>query len=154
MDGMSLDPTTIRLHLPCVPPSVTAQQKRVSWAGGRPRFFHSERMQAEASTWSVLLVPHRPPAPIAGAVSLTLRFVYPHLRRTARRDQGRQIPKITRPDAGNVAKHFEDTLVRLGFLEDDAQVACLQVEKWHGPAEAVGIDIAIAPFETVCKGGR
>jgi Holliday junction resolvase RusA-like endonuclease len=58
------------------------------------------------------------------------------------------IPKTTKPDASNVVKHFEDLLVALGFIEDDALVSRLVVEKWWGPADAVGMYLTIGPMES------
>lgn len=109
-------------------------------------FFHDHRMEREAHTWAALLRPHRPDVPMSGAVELVIRLIYPHLKKTAKRDQVALRPKVSKPDAGNAAKHLEDTLVKMRFLEDDQQVARLTVEKWHGPSDQVGIRIDIRPW--------
>jgi Holliday junction resolvase RusA-like endonuclease len=127
----------------CVPPSVTAQMKRMVVRGGRPRFFHDARMKREVGTWAALLRPHQPRTPIDGPVELTIRMVYPHLQRTPARDRPQLIPKVSKPDASNAAKHLEDILVKMRFIGDDQDVARLTVEKWHGPEERVGIAIVI-----------
>lgn len=139
----------IRLHLPCHPPKTTAQMKRVVVINGRPRFFHSARQQREAHTWAVLLRPHRPRVPMAGPVALSLVLVYPHLRSTPKRDRGRLRPKVSKPDCDNAAKHLIDTLVQMRFLTDDQQIAVLQVSKWHGPEDQVGIRLEIQPIAAV-----
>jgi Holliday junction resolvase RusA-like endonuclease len=136
----------IVVQLRCVPPSVTAQQKRVDTRGRRPRFYHGARMKREEATWAALLRPHQPPAPMTGAIALYIRLVYPHLSATAKRDRGLLIPKRSKPDAGNAAKHLEDLLAVMRFIEDDKAVARLTVEKWHGPEDQVGITIQIAPL--------
>jgi crossover junction endodeoxyribonuclease RusA len=130
----------------CVPPSVTAQQKRVSFVGGKPRFFHGAKMREQAATWSTLLQPFVPVAPITGAVELKVTMVYPHLKGTPKRDRHLVLPKITKPDSGNAAKHLVDLLSRLRFIDDDASVAREIVEKFHGPEASVGIQIAIRPM--------
>ena len=148
----------IDLMLRCVPPSTTAQQaKRVQVVRNRqgrhvPRFFRSAAIEREAHTWAVLLRPHVPPRPVTGAVTLAITLVYPHRRRTAKRDRASLIAKVSKPDAGNAAKHIEDTLVRMRFLEDDQQVARLLIEKWHGPADQVGIRIQIRPLASAEEG--
>jgi Holliday junction resolvase RusA-like endonuclease len=143
----------IDLFLRCVPPSTTAQQaKRLQIVRNRrgrpvPRFFRSAQLEREAHTWATLLRPYVPHTPLTGPVTLAVSLVYPHLAKTAKRDRDRLIAKVSKPDAGNAAKHIEDTLVRMRFLEDDQQVSRLVVEKWHGPPDQVGIRIQLAPLE-------
>lgn len=103
-------------------------------------------MVQEAQTWAALLRPHVPAHPMDGAVELHLVMVYPHLKRTRPAESSLRIPKVSRPDAGNAAKHLEDILVRMRFLGDDAAVARLIVEKWHGREADVGIYISIQPI--------
>jgi Holliday junction resolvase RusA-like endonuclease len=136
----------IQIQLRCPPPSVTAQQKRLRVVGGKPVFFHGQRMQREAATWAALLQPYRPAAPLSGPLFVVVKLVWPHRTTTAQKDRHRWIPKTTKPDASNVTKHLEDVLVQLGFIGDDALVSSLTVEKWWGPDEAVGIYLWMAPM--------
>lgn len=137
----------ISLFLRCQPPKTTAQQKRMSMRSGRPVFFHSSKQESEAHTWAVLLSPHRPSVPMVGPVALSLRAVYPHTAGTRKRDRASLLPKATRPDCDNLSKHLIDVLAHMRFIEGDQQVARLVVEKWHGPADQVGIGIEIRPVE-------
>ena len=130
----------------CVPPSTTAQQKRRSKSG---HYFHSDKMVRQAQTWDVLLRPHVPQEPVSGPVQLLVCMVYPQRKATRASDRSQLIPKETRPDCDNVGKHLIDLLARMRFLHDDAQVARLIVEKWHGPESSVGIRIAIHPIATL-----
>ena len=41
----------IDITLRCVPPSITAQQKRVHVVHGKPVFFHGARMRREEQEW-------------------------------------------------------------------------------------------------------
>lgn len=136
----------IDIALRCVPSTFTAQQKKLVIVNGHPRFFPSARQKAEEATLAALLQPYRPAAPIAGAVRLSMAFTWPHLKSTPRRRLGGVEPKMTRPDVENVAKGAIDLLVKLRFLEDDAQIAHLVLQKCHGPESAVGIRIQIAPL--------
>jgi Holliday junction resolvase RusA-like endonuclease len=121
--------------------------KRVSFVEGRPRFYHGRRMRAEEQTWAALLAPYRPRAPLAGPLDLSILFVYPHLGRTARKRRDDLLPKVSKPDCGNAAKHLEDLLTRMRFMDDDARVARLVIEKLHGPTPRVGIEIHIQPWQ-------
>jgi Holliday junction resolvase RusA-like endonuclease len=138
----------IDLTIRCVPPSVTAQMKRVRVLKGRPVFFHGAKMRREEQTWTALLQPHAPALPMTGPLALSIRMVWPHLKGVRKGDAHRILPKTTKPDCSNVSKHLEDLLVKLRFIENDAHVARHVIEKFHGPEFAVGIRIQIGPFET------
>lgn len=135
--------------LQVAPPSTTAQQqKRVRVVRNRrgqhvPVFYRGADIKRQVETWAALLRPHVPATPLTGPVALSIALVYPHLAKTPVRDQGAYRPKVSKPDVGNAVKEIEDTLVTMGFLADDQQVARLVAEKWHGPADAVGVHITI-----------
>lgn len=138
----------ISLSIRCVPPSITAQKKRVHVIQGkdgkhRPVFFHGAKMKAEEQTWTSLLSPHVPEAPLDGPLILHVRMVWPHLKATRQADRERLIPKVSKPDCSNVSKHLEDLLVKLRFIVNDAHVARHVVEKFHGPEAQIGIRIVI-----------
>jgi Holliday junction resolvase RusA-like endonuclease len=133
----------ISITIKCVPPSITAQQKRVTFVNGKPRFFHGGKMQEQTATWTSLLQPHQPAEPMDGPLELAVRLVYPHLKSTRKNDVHRLLPKTTKPDAGNASKHLEDLLARMRFITDDARISRLIVEKYWGPSELVGIQIRI-----------
>lgn len=132
--------------LRCVPPSTTAQMKRLRIVRGQPVFFHGAKMEREAVTWAALLRPLVPSSALAGAVRVVIVGVWPHTKSTPKRDRGALIPKTSKPDASNYAKHLEDLLVRMRFLAEDSHVASITVEKWRGPETAVGIRILIEPL--------
>lgn len=136
----------IDIHLPIVPPTTTSQMKRQVWTPKGPRFFKSTRQQQVEHTYLTLLQPFRPAAPMDGAVEMAVTFTWPHLAATPKRLRDRVLPKATRPDADNLVKALQDCLVRLQFVRDDGQIAALRLEKYHGPAESVGIWIRIAPI--------
>lgn len=137
---------TIRAVIACIPPSTTAQMKRVRIVGGKPVFFHSKQMQQETATWAALLRPFVPAAPIEGPVRLVVVGIWPHMKDTKKADQPRLLPKTSKPDASNYAKHLEDLLVKMRFLADDSRVASITVEKWRGPAAQVGIRLFVEPL--------
>ena len=133
----------IQIFVRCIPPAVTAQQKRVHYVNGKPVFFHGAKMREQTNAWTSLLQPYQPDKPLDGPLELSIRLVYPHLKSTKPRDVPKLLPKTSRPDVGNATKHLEDLLTRLRFIEDDARVARLLVEKFWGPESKVGIYINI-----------
>lgn len=144
--------TTWTFTIRCVPPSVTAQKKRLAIIGGKPRFFHGAKMREQERTWASLLLPHVPTEPVLGPIELKATLVYPHLKGTPKRDVHLVIPKASKPDADNAAKHLTDLLVTMRFIGDDAKIARLIVEKFHGPEATVGIQIAIRPMSPFTPG--
>jgi Holliday junction resolvase RusA-like endonuclease len=111
------------------PPTTTAQMKRLRVVNGKPVFFHGKRMLLQATAWSWALTQHRPHSPLLGPLSLTLDLDYPHTKQSAK--IGHPIRKVTRPDVDGAAKHFIDTMQRMGFFEDDSQISELTIRKWH-----------------------
>lgn len=93
----------IAFTIKCVPPSITAQQKRVRFVNGKPMFFHGGKMQEQTATWTSLLQPYQPPAPMDGPLSLSVRLVYPHLKSTKKTDVHKLIPKTSKPTPAEVA---------------------------------------------------
>jgi len=140
----AVSPRRLDFVIRVTPPSTTAQQKRMNRKTGA--FFQPEKMKREEQTWAAVLWPHKPAGPITGAVEMVVVFVYPHLKGTNLRDRCYLLPKETRPDCDNAAKHLIDLLSRMRFIEDDAKIARLVVEKYHGPEAQVGIRIAVQPM--------
>jgi Holliday junction resolvase RusA-like endonuclease len=132
----------IRLFLDCVPPTSSHHSKKIVRIGKFTRLADSDRLVTAKETIDTLLVAHRPPAPMAGPLTLTLEFTWPWRSSDSRRcrAQGR-MPRMTRPDCSNLAKTTEDRLVALRFLEDDGQVVRLVVEKYFGDRPGIGIVI-------------
>ena len=121
--------------------------KRVHVIGGKPVFFKSAQMKRAGETLAALLGPFVPDVPFDGPLTLSIRFVYPHLKATPKRDAGLWLPKVSAPDCDNVGKSTVDLLASMRFIVNDARIARLSVEKWHGPESDVGIRIEIAQWE-------
>lgn len=135
----------IAFHLSCVPPTTSHHRKRIVRIGKFARLADKPELVAAKEMLDVLLLPHQPRAPIAGAVALSIEFTWPWLKSQSKkfRSQGRA-PHTSRPDCSNVTKTLEDRLVALRFLEDDSAVADLHVRKFWG--DDPGIAIAIWPL--------
>ncbi len=124
----------------CVPPTTTAQQKRVNHKTGH--FFKSKAGLAAVATFHEVLAPHKPEKPLTGPVSLTVEVTWPWRKSEPKRNLGRErIWKWTRPDLSNWIKQLEDELARWRFIEDDAQVAELIVRKYWGDCPGIQIEL-------------
>lgn len=136
----------MRIHLAVIPPSTTAQQKRVRVVHGKPVFFHGATMRREAAGWAALLAPHAPPAPLSGPLDVSVRLVYPYLASTPKKARGGLLPRTTRPDLDGAVKHLIDTVAAVGIIANDAHISRLHLEKYNGPDTEVGITLHIRPW--------
>ena len=122
--------------LPCVP---TAQQRtRHATRNGRSVAYKSAGQKANERILDALLARHVPAAPMAGAVSLEFRAVFPVPKsagKSRRADMlcGRR-QHTHRPDLDNLAKQLKDAMTRLQFWYDDRQVVRLICQKAYGEA--------------------
>ena len=68
---------TLDFFLPMIPPTATAQEKRVRMCGGRYVFYDPEKVQSARSHITAALWQHRPETPITGAVQLCVKWLFP-----------------------------------------------------------------------------
>ena len=127
----------------CIPPKATHHSKKIVRVHRWHRLADSDALVSAKDTIDAVLLPHQPREVIAGAVELTLEFIWPWPAGTSKRmrAQGRAL-KTTKPDCSNVAKTLEDRLVALRFIEDDAKVVAIHVAKYIG--EIPGIRVRIS----------
>lgn len=125
------------MHFFCAmePPTATKQEHRVSMAGGKVRFFPSERWAAAEADLMAHLERFRPPEPMRGAVILDVTWCFPA--------QGRAdgTPHVAKPDTDNLMKGLKDVMTRLGWWVDDAQVFEETCTKVWGRVPGIRIDI-------------
>jgi Holliday junction resolvase RusA-like endonuclease len=136
---------TVEFFLPCVPPTTSHHHKRIVKMGRFARLADRPELQAAKHTLDALLQPFRPPAPLTGPLSLSLRYEWPWRasETKAARAAGRQ-PRTTKPDLDNLAKTITDRLVCQRFIADDQLIVRLVLEKWWG--DTPGIHVHIHPF--------
>lgn len=129
-------------HLSCVPPTVNHQRKQIVRIAGFSRLADRPQLVAAKEMLDVLLLPHRPPAPLEGPLTLALTFTWPWPKSASKklRALGRS-PRASRPDASNLAKTTEDRLTALRFMNDDGQVVRLVVEKYWGDDAGITVHL-------------
>lgn len=94
---------------------------------------------------AVTACPNLPDVPISAPVVLAMYFGFPHPTSTPASHITSKRWKRTKPDASNLAKTFEDVLVRCGVLADDnLVVACFGV-KYYTPNPCIDVVICRAP---------
>mgnify|MGYP003680936455 CR=1 FL=1 len=138
----------ICLHLDCVPPITTAQQKGeriVTGKNGKPFIAHYEKKKVKAARqlFCGLLTPHIPPVPLSGPIICECEWVFPW-RASERKSLVREftrIPKDTKPDADNSNKLLLDCMTEMGFWNDDSQVFKPIPSKWWGDQKGIWIRI-------------
>lgn len=124
------------------PPTATAQERKVKVINGKPIFYDPPAVKSAKELLSAYLVQHRPPQPLTGGLSLRVLWLFP------RGAHPHGAWRTTKPDTDNLQKMLKDCMTRVGFWEDDAQVAREIIEKrWSD--EPCGIYIEIEPLTEV-----
>ena len=109
------------------------------------RLADKPELVAAKDTLDALLLPHQPPAPLAGPVALEVVYTWPWLASQSQRVRAAgRVPHTSKPDLDNVTKTLTDRLAALRFIEADQAVVDLHVRKWWGANP--GISIVIRPF--------
>lgn len=116
-------------------PKGTAQMKRYN--GQTRTYFKSARLQATEDFYIQEIGMYAPTHPIQGAISLSVDFDY---YTPTKKKRGTW--KTSRPDVDNVVKLLIDCMTKLGFWEDDSQIARLRVSKRYSETDKAQITIS------------
>ena len=123
------------------PPTATAQEKKVTVVGGKPRYYDPAPVKEARKKLTGKLIFHRPETPLTGPVALTTLWLFPK-GKSHKNGEWRS----TKPDTDNLQKLLKDCMTKCGFWKDDAQVVRETVEKrWSD--EPAGIYIEIEELE-------
>lgn len=119
------------------PPTTTAQMKKVRVVKNKPIFYEPENVKNAHRVLLTHLAPHKPETPLDGAIALKVLWLFPR-GKSHKHGQWR----TTRPDTDNLQKMLKDSMTRIGFWKDDAQVAREIVEKrWSDEPTGIYIEI-------------
>lgn len=119
------------------PPTITAQMKKVRVVKNKPIFYEPEDVKNAHRVLLAHLAPHKPETPLDGAIALKVLWLFPR-GKSHKHGQWR----TTRPDTDNLQKMLKDSMTRIGFWKDDAQVAREIVEKrWSDEPTGIYIEI-------------
>ena len=125
------------------PPTATAQERKVRVVKNKPVFYDPPAVKDAREKLTAYLSLQKPEHPMKGGISLRVLWLFP---KGSSHKNGEW--RITKPDTDNLQKLLKDCMTRVGFWEDDAQVAREVVEKrWSD--EPCGIYIEIEPLTEV-----
>ena len=133
----------------CIPPKSTHQSAmKIFQVGGRPIMGKSKKGKKVEAELMSLLLPHRPEKPHSGAVRVEVDWVYPYRKSEPKKNLGKKIPCLTRPDCDNLMKFLGDCLERLGFFESgDAQISEVEFRKFYYEKSGIGIKISEVNYQ-------
>lgn len=115
---------------------MTAQEHKVSVYTGKPMFYDPPELKRARAKLTAHLAKHVPETKYTGPVQLIVKWCFPITRG---HEHGEW--KISRPDTDNLQKLLKDCMTKVGYWNDDAQVASEITEKFW--AQTPGIYISI-----------
>lgn len=128
-----------QFFLPMIPPTVTAQERKVAVRNGKPIFYDPPAVKDAKDKLIASLYKHRPMSPYREGLRLIVKWCFP--KGTHKDGEYR----TTKPDADNLQKMLKDCMTVCGFWQDDALVASEICEKFW--SQTAGIFIRIEPLE-------
>lgn len=126
----------IQFFLPMIPPTVTAQEHKVTVIHGKPRFYDPPEVKEARSKLTAALAAYTPSEPTDKAVRLVVKWLFPL---TGKHKNGEY--KATKPDTDNLQKLLKDCMTKCGFWHDDALVASEVIEKFWADVPGIWIRI-------------
>ena len=129
--------TGVDFHIPWLPRP--KQSFRYTQTG---RKYTPADVKEDQRSLASLIEQHRPDKPLVGPLRFAMTIIYPWRKSESKRVRALGLrPKGTKPDTDNLQKQVCDVLERMGFFENDAQIAQSNVAKFWG--DAVGTRIAV-----------
>ena len=122
--------------LPMIPPTVTAQEHKISIRNGKPVFYNPPELKQARAKLIANLGKHVPEHPYSSSVRLLVKWLFP-----IRGNHFDGEYKATKPDTDNLQKLLKDCMTKCGYWKDDALVASEIVEKFW--AKTPGIYIRV-----------
>lgn len=126
----------IEFFMPMIPPTITAQEKKIRVVNGKPQVYDPPELKAAKMKLRAHLIPHIPDQPFDGALRLVVKWCFPI---TGKHYDGEY--KYTSPDTDDLNKALKDIMENLNFYVNDARVASEIIEKFW--AEITGIYIRL-----------
>lgn len=107
-------------------PTVTSQEKGVTVTNGKPHVYKTAKIKQAEELFCAHLAKYAPEKPLQGAIRLRVHWCFPA---DGKHEDGDW--KITKPDTDNLQKIFKDCMTRVGFWNDDSQVAFEVILKYY-----------------------
>lgn len=134
---------SMEFFIKCNPPKTTAQatSRIFKTKDGRMFIGKTDKGKSVREELMALLMPYRPVEQIKKPIKMVIEWGYPYLKTVRKRDIGKIIPCITRPDCDNLEKFLLDCFTRLGFWVDDSLVYDIRFRKFYTNQPGIGIKI-------------
>ncbi|MGE4320629.1 MAG: RusA family crossover junction endodeoxyribonuclease [Acholeplasmataceae bacterium] len=127
----------MKIFLLLDPPTVTAQQNKITLVNNKPVFYKPEKLKQARRIIIKHLKPFKPDVPMEGAIKLDVTWRFPKGKKHKHQEW-----RVTRPDTDNLEKMLKDCMTEVGFWIDDAQVVVEHVEKiWSDEPSGIAIEI-------------
>ena len=122
----------MEFFMPMIPPTVTAQEKKVTVRNGHAIFYEPAELKAAKSKLLGELARHKPDEPITGQpVELVVKWCFPEKTKTTKTTNETKVTwRIEKPDTDNLNKLLKDCMTKVGFWKDDALVCRDIIEKF------------------------
>lgn len=114
----------IKFFMPMIPPTKTAQEKKVTVRKGKPVMYEPPELKAVRQKLLDSLILNRPEEPLTGPIELVVDWCFP----STAKHNGQW--KTTKPDTDNLQKMLKDCMTKAGFWKDDALVCREIIEKF------------------------
>lgn len=128
----------IQFFVEFIPPTATAQQRRHTRSG--ISYLPANVRRAQSLLYAEFM-PHRPSAPMDGALAVSVEWCFPHPHSASAGMKLRKIPRTTRPDLDNLAKLALDVMTRCGYWRDDSQLVALTMRKFYSPTPGIAVTV-------------
>lgn len=150
IDRIVSNQPVIEFFLPIKIPTVTAQERRVipGKNGKRPLFIDTPELANARGKYLAYLGVHKPEEKLTGPLALRIVWCF---KATANHYHGSF--KTSKPDTDNLIKLFKDCMTKVGFWQDDAQVAWELQEKRYSDIEGIFVQVnqLLTPLERIAK---
>jgi Holliday junction resolvase RusA-like endonuclease len=120
---------------------------------GRVFLIEPKKNKVNADTLRLMFCQHSPAKPFDGPVRVCYQIQYAWRKGDSAKLRAlKMVPKVTRPDLGQLEKQIDDVMQAAGFVVDDAQIVSRGDSNGlvHGKflADRPGIHVRIAEFSS------
>lgn len=127
----------VQFFLPMIPPTVTAQEHKVTIRNGKPVFYDPPELKEARAKLTAHLAQHKPEKPYTRGVRLITSWCFP------KEGHADGEWRTTKPDTDNLQKLLKDCMTAVGFWKDDALVASELCEKFWAQVPGIFIKIEV-----------
>lgn len=115
-------------------PKATAQQRKFN--GNTHTCYKGKALQETERLYRTLLMPYKPEKPSEAPIRLFIVLYFD--KKSPKKLWGKL--KTTRPDVDNFCKALIDQMTKVGFWNDDAQIADLHIIKRYAETASIYIE--------------